>query len=181
MQKDTIPVHWWKLALLGATVLLSIGVMAFVALSAGIADPPYAGDLRWQTVNINDWKRVTTDAFQYFSAPATLPNSAWTLEAQASGRWGLWLDDGAIRHHFSTDGIAYISISPENTPIWREFIHVRADQPNTFYLHHADGESIFRVNEEIAWQGPLSPVQAWGLYTPQDQPNPHITLRLYRP
>lgn len=180
MHEDTISDYSWKIALLGAALLLSMGVIVFISLALGFANPPYAGELQWQSQDLSTWNRLSDHQFE---APITPTTDHWTLEAKASlaDVWGLWLKNADQTRYFLTDGVAYVSISEDEQPSWAAFIHVRPEGENTLYLHHADGQITFRVNEEIAWQGASISPMTWGLLYPIETANPPITVRLYHP
>lgn len=140
------------LALLG-------GAAVVLAIAAGIADPPKAGERARDFLPAELAGGIAIDAL-----PLTIEAEA-SLTGAPGSAWGLWLQStNGRRYRFLIDGWGYIAAGDEAEPRWRPFPHTRRGAPNRLYLHiEADGTTTFRVNREIAWRAQLDLIERWGI------------------
>lgn len=170
MSTENVPHSKWNLGLSIFLITLIAGVFVLILLSLGVADPPRAGELAWQTDTTDDWPLLQrTGEWQHHTAPLPLPNAPFTLEITASNNgtpdsaWGLWLrtTDGLQTFLVSSEG--YMSVSNDDNAHWAQFIHVHITT-NKLYLHIQGNQSAtFRINDEIAWQGVVTLWTEWGV------------------
>jgi hypothetical protein len=161
-------INRWRIILIGLAALVIGGVILMLLLAGGLADPPRVGSLRWQVDAPGNWPITAINAeIRYQQAPVPLPDS-FTLElsAQNSGlddsAWGIWLDQAHQSFIILVDNQGYYAITADQ-PDWAQFRHIRRDAINSLYLHvQSDGTATLRINNEIAWEGPLD-AAAWGI------------------
>lgn len=144
-----------------AVLMLTLlgGAAAVLAVAAGIADPPRAGEQARDISPAEAARGITIDAL-----PLTIEAEA-SLTGDPRSAWGLWLRSANGQHYrFLIDGLGYIAAGDEIEPRWRPFPHTRRGAPNMLYLHvEVDGLTTFRVNREIAWRDRLGHIQHWGI------------------
>jgi hypothetical protein len=159
----------WRLLLAGLIGLVGTGLILIILLALGLADPPRIGLLRWQASVPDNWpsKNLTQD-MSLKLAPTDLP-TAFTLElsarnqGQPTSAWGIQLIGQRDVLTILLNNQGYLSVSAEPQPHWQEFLHLRPDTVNTLYLHVETGyKGTLRINEEIAWEGPVA-ASTWGV------------------
>jgi hypothetical protein len=147
-----------------------VGVLIIILLSLGLADPPHAPTLVWQTDSLDRWPLLQhANEYDFLIAPFPLPQSPFTLEITASNEgtsasaWGFWLHTADRVQIFQVSNNGYVSISADETSHWSQFLHIRPTT-NKLYLDVQDDYfATFRVNDEIAWQGTITPIADWGV------------------
>jgi hypothetical protein len=170
MSTESIPPHKWKLAVSIFLIIIIMGLFVLIFLSLGVADPPRAGELTWQTNSINNWTPLQTNSVsQRYVAPTPLPHAPFTLEITASNNgayfsgWGLWLRTTGGIQTFLVSREGYMSISSDDNSHWAQFIHIQTIT-NKIYLHiEGNQAATLRINDEIAWRGTIVPLVEWGL------------------
>lgn len=151
----------WRLTLALLVITLAGGLLLLILLALGLADPPYAGAMQWQTTAPEDWPAYSiTQQQTCLAAPVTLPRY-FTLELAAENAgapgsaWGVQLQHEDTAMTFLIDHEGYFSAASAQ-PQWAEFLHIRPGGHNRLYLHSApNGGLTVRINDEIAWQGAL--------------------------
>jgi hypothetical protein len=154
----------WKLAHFAVFFALLGGIVLALILSAGAADPPYAGPI-W----FSDGTPISLDvpASQTIPAgnPIVLPTGSYTLEISAAysadsdpmAGWAISFvkaDQVVLEIWLYND--AYFSMPPV-FPDSASFFHIRpAGKVNQLYLdRRANGDAVLRFNREIAWHGKI--------------------------
>lgn len=172
------------LVLFGTLALLSIGIGLVVALALGAADPQPAGPLRWHATAPHDWQLARLSAEQVgYTAPVHLPAPPFTLELQAiniglpDSGWGMWLEADPEQFTTRIDNSGYLA-----RPDWRQFPHIRPNSSNrlTLDVEH-NNHAVLRINDEIAWNGTLTPALQWGIVLVGQPALDWQTIRLYAP
>jgi hypothetical protein len=151
-------------------ILLLGGIGLAIALSAGLADPPTAGNLI-ATIPPAQITIPPNQPIQHSIArplPVFPPYTLILIAQLDNGsdpdaQWGIQLCnrpncDNAFELLLTTDG--FFNLHPFASDTSR-FIHLHpADQPNEIYLNvESSGHATLRLNHEIAWEGqfPTSP------------------------
>jgi hypothetical protein len=156
---DTKPPRWvWRLALVGAALVVGVTALGVIWIASGATDPPAAGPVVWSDSALR-WASgpaITLAAGEqdWFSAPseARLPDAVFTLDvrarfaadAGAGAAWGVWIEtsDGArVVYAISDEGYtttrrcepltppADIEACPALRPEWRWFAYPRIHPP----------------------------------------------------
>ena len=169
---DSVSPHKWCLALSALLIMIVAGIFVLVLLALGLADPPLAGTLRWQSASVEGWLPVRcTGESEMFIAPIRIPRPPFTVVASASNHgeahsaWGLWLETVEGIQMFQVSNEGYLSVSSDDSTHWAQFFHIQSPT-NKLYLHvQTDDIATFRVNDEIAWQARLTEVEglSWGV------------------
>lgn len=184
---DSVPARRWRLALALFLIVIVSGAVLALVLAHGLADPPRAGTLVWETESLDEWERVKDRDGNLYRAPVTNRAPPFTVEIKAAVlndeplTWGLWLETRDGEYRFLVGYGGYVSAGA--TLDWRNFIHLQPET-NRLCLHvEADGFTTFRVNQEIAWQGHLDLPDApsWGLASLADTRLELRAARLYAP
>jgi hypothetical protein len=189
LSTDTVTPSQWRITLLLTSLIIIGGSLLVVLLALGVADPPRAGKLLWQTESTNGWElRPQSDDLSLLTAPILLAGPPFTLELSAensgahASAWGIWLStaDGVWSLLINNEG--YLSVGVNEKPHWAEFLHIRRNSDNKLYLNvESDGLAAIRINDEIAWEGMVNVRETWGivLYCA-----PHLawqTIEIYAP
>lgn len=170
----------WRLVLAALALTIIGGIALASILLAGAANPPYAPRLALDVTPHAAMPLVSPDT--YFVGDLSPNQLPITIEASArsarESAWGIWISasgtlyplrlraDGYFSRHFSSG--------------WQNFLHIQPTT-NTLYLYvDPQGNSVFRINHEIAWTGTL-PTAAleWGILQPPDSSIDWRTIRLY--
>lgn len=189
---DSVSPHQWRLALALLVLFFVGGAILAVALAMGLADPPRAGALVWETTSMDvSWpldkdlggnprlwlKRARAETR---SLPFTIEIEANVLNTNSSA-WGLWVE---TQHDAALFLVGYDDYISAGTALdWRNFIHVQP-QINHLYLNvEQNGMTTFRINYEVAWRGQLEfpDTPSWGLATFTDACFDLRFARLYAP
>ena len=151
--------------------MIASGVLLIVLLSLGVADPPRTGRLQWQVQSPYTWPEQHESAeIIFLKAPHDLPD-AFTLELTATNdgppdsAWGIQFTHAEPPVTILIDNQGYFSVSTNTQPIWAEFIHLAARQPNTLTLYIERKRATLRINDEVAWTGNFIPTHQWGIIT----------------
>lgn len=151
-----------RFALLG--LVIGMGVLALI-LSAGAANPPRLGILR-QTLEPLPDLSLPLKGETLSNQGLFLPNSAFTVEISGAlssetnplAGWGLVFFDSGGQELWRVliTGDAYYRLLPFQ-PDSISFFHLRPPgQENLIRLDFSpQGESILRLDQEIAWKGTL--------------------------
>lgn len=152
-----------------AFLIILGGTLLIMLLSLGIANPPRAGALQWSTKNTADWLHSQKMSnLRFYQAPVKLPPQPFTLELIADNEgdfnsgWGIQIESWLAI--INREG--YFSISLDEKPHWREFIHIQRHDTNKLYLDvRENGTATLRINDEIAWTGSLTLAEnpIWGV------------------
>jgi hypothetical protein len=150
------------------SMLIVGGVALAVALVAGIADPPTAGNLMMDisTAEINIppnqqiQHRIALERDLY--PPYTLVVKAQFVDvSDADAQWGIQVCDKVGHLDCGESGVlvlltndAYFNVYPF-APDTSRFVHLRmGGESNEIYLNlDGSGHAIIRLNREIAWEG----------------------------
>jgi hypothetical protein len=164
---DRAPYNLWRLGVLALLAVLLGGAGLTLALALGLADPPHAGRITYQTDVLDTQAGRLVDVVLY--GLPELPAMPFTLEAEAANgvgggaAWGVWLRaDGADRV-LLVDNRGYMLTTLDSVePQWREFMHIQPPR-NQLYLHVENGLATFRINRELVASIPVNTVEAVGL------------------
>lgn len=158
----------WRTLLWSTLLTFGTGSLLALLLSAGLADPPYAGPVQWSANSYTDWDvSAVNENLEVFRAPVTLPYDDFTLEITArnnggpASAWGVTLSPLVIL----IDNQGYFSVTRRASPDWVEFIHIQPQQSNTLTLHIERAQATLRINHEIAWSGDVATNSTWGIIT----------------
>ncbi len=170
MSTENVQRSKWHLALTIFLITLVLGILLLILLALGIADPPRAGELVWQTDTTSSWalSHDTGESWRYI-APIPLSEVPFTLEITAinngvpASAWGLWLRTTDGLQTFLISNERYMSVGNDDTPHWAQFVHIRTDTNKLYLDVLANQSATFRINDEIAWQGALMPTSDWGI------------------
>ncbi|MBI5669276.1 MAG: hypothetical protein HZC41_14830 [Chloroflexi bacterium] len=189
---DSVPPRQWRQALALLALVIVSGAALAVALALGLADPPRAGSLAWETTSMDVSWPLDKDLggnprLWVLRAPVEAHAPPFTIEIEAtvlnleSSAWGLWVETRHAEYLFLVGYEDYVSTGTMLD--WRNFIHIRPDT-NQLYLHiEQNGMTTFRVNGEIAWRGQLDlpDTPLWGLATFTNTRFDLRSARLYAP
>ncbi len=189
---NAVPPRHWRLSLALLLLVIVGGIVLAVALALGLADPPRAGALVWETTSMDvGWPLVKdlggSPRLWLKRTRAETRSPPFTIEIEAdvsntdSSAWGLWVETQRDDVLFLVGYGDYISTG--SSLDWRNFIHVQP-RINHLYLNiEPDGMTTFRVNGEIAWRGQLDfpDTPSWGLTTFTDARFDLHYARLYTP
>ncbi len=173
-----------RLLVMGWVALLWLGLVGYLALRAGAADPPRAPQRLWHQPLP---PLSAPDAWTSQTLSPTLPPEGFTLGYDArwsgEGAWGLWLQTAEHRlyigvHTAGYRGAWHCTAPPDDcAPLtaldgrataWRAFPHIRAEAENRLRVHQADGALAIRINQEIVWHLPYTPPAEsamWGTWS----------------
>lgn len=151
----------WHAAWLALGLTLLVSITGALVLGAGAADPPRAGSLMWEEPTHPIWDITarqslydlpdlppppfTIEVVARFSGD-TPASSAWTLSYQPVMRrtpMRLSVYGNGLLRAWRLPAIPFIHLRPNG-----EFNQLSFDV-------HADYSATIRINDEIAWQGPL--------------------------
>ncbi len=144
----------WRITLIASAVILIGGLVLIVLIALGIANPPRAGSLQWETDSIDGWPISQEGEIKRFTAPVELEQS-FTLELTAANSgpddsaWGFYLPGPEAQIITLISNEDYYTVNPCYAS-WQEFQHIRTSKANKIYFHVTqDGYGTIRINDEI--------------------------------
>jgi hypothetical protein len=161
----TVPRWLWRSVWIALGSVIGIGGVGVALLAGGLADPPRAGPLIWAKGPLTTLA-VPSDYSITAEPTLSLPSTPYTLEVAAmfstdsdqAARWEIVWDNDPAPGGFriALDGYGFFAVPPSR-PDSTPFLHIRPPgQPNRVALSvSADGQGILRINDEIAWRGPV--------------------------
>ncbi len=189
---DVVPPRQWRQAVLLLLLVITGGGALAIMLALGLADPPRAGPLVWETTSMDvGWPLVKdlggSPRLWLKRARAETRSLPFTIEIEAnvlntgSSAWGLWIETRRDDALFLVGYGDYISVG--SSLDWRNFIHVQPEINHLYLNVEPDGMTTFRVNGEVAWHGQLDfpDTPSWGLATFTDARFDLHYARLYAP
>ncbi len=151
----------WRVTRLAFAGLIGIGGVVVLILAVGAADPPRAGPLLLQLGPLapTDSQPGQSQVIQAFDLPAAPYTLEVTVELAANS------DPATVcslvfppsDFGITLDGQGFYSVYP-TLPDSMPFIHIRpVGSTNKLALNvEQNGQGTLRINDEIAWQGPVS-------------------------
>lgn len=166
---DRASYNAWRLGLLILLLTLLTGAGLALALAGGLADPPRAANIAYQTDSLDGLAQVgALGAVALYMLPQ-LPAAPFTLEVEASNgssagaSWGVWVRaDGADRALLVDNRGYMLTTLFASEPEWRAFMHIQAPR-SRLYVHVENGRAAFRINQELVTTIPVEQVEGVGL------------------
>lgn len=173
MSRKSVPTKqsqnaWMIILAVVVVVVFAIGGI----LLAGAASPTRAEGLVFQANTLEEWtgcmaglcSPLGDSRIVRWRAPDDLPVPPINIELSAENTgssdsaFGFWLNDSGRTFYTLVNRQGYMSTNWNIAPEWALFQHVKSEGENQLSLHvDADGTAIVRINDEISWQGILTP------------------------
>jgi hypothetical protein len=154
---NTVSIRKWRLALAMVVMVMLGGTAVGGLVALGVADPPRAGTLMWQSSSFDEWCYAPPHSegspFDEYIPPIAIPKPPFTIEvialnnAHPKSAWGIRLNVYGGFWYILVSGDRYFAqVGLE----WQEFPPIRRNAENKIYVHvDADNRLTVRINDEI--------------------------------
>jgi hypothetical protein len=167
----------WKCLQAGLVILLFVIGLGLVLSLSGVGSPAYG----WQSIETAGLTAAGERNGLVHWRISSLPTPPFMLEVSLTEPGlptGIRVT-AADEYVFLVDPHGYLSYGP--MPDWRPFLHVQPGTNRLLLQVDADGQAIWRVNDEIAWRGQIEAVSSVSALAPISASADDIDLHIYQP